>query len=280
VRARRVESADDPWLPFELAPGVLAAFTSRHGGVSAPPFDTMNLGGGVGDDPAAVAANRQLAATACGQAADAVAWMRQVHGADVAYAPAGPAPAGSAPAGSAPAGPAEVGPAPAGSAPAEDPLPAVDAIFTDAPARILGVLVADCVPVLIADPRARVVGAAHAGREGMAAGVVPALVRAMTGAGADPARMHAVIGPAICGGCYEVPAQLRARISAAVPEAGCVTGRGSSGIDIRAGVGAQLAAAGVRAVSRDPRCTAETPALYSYRRDGRTGRFAGLVWLA
>jgi polyphenol oxidase len=280
VRARRAESADDPWLPFELAPGVLAAFTSRHGGVSAPPFDTMNLGGGVGDDPAAVAANRQLAATACGQAADAVAWMRQVHGADVAYAPAGPAPAGSAPAGSAPAGPAEVGPAPAGSAPAEDPLPAVDAIFTDAPARILGVLVADCVPVLIADPRARVVGAAHAGREGMAAGVVPALVRAMTGAGADPARMHAVIGPAICGRCYEVPAQLRARISAAVPEAGCVTGRGSPGIDIRAGVGAQLAAAGVRAVSRDPRCTAETPALYSYRRDGRTGRFAGLVWLA
>jgi hypothetical protein len=142
------------------------------------------------------------------------------------------------------------------------------------------VLVADCVPVLIADPRARVVGAAHAGREGMAAGVVPALVRAMTGAGADPARMHAVIGPAICGGCYEVPAQLRERISAVVPEAGCVTGRDTPGIDIRAGVGAQLATAGVRAVSRDPRCTAEDPALYSYRRDGRTGRFAGLVWLA
>jgi YfiH family protein len=260
VRTHRAETADEPWLPFELAPGVLAAFTSRHGGVSAPPFDTLNLGGGVGDDPAAVARNRQLAAVACGQQADATAWMRQVHGADVAYAPAGPAPAGSAP--------------------AEGPLPAADAIFTDAPARILGVLVADCVPVLIADPRARVVGAAHAGREGMAAGVVPALVRAMTGAGADPARMHAVIGPAICGGCYEVPAQLRERISAVVPEAGCVTGRDTPGIDIRAGVGAQLAAAGVRAVSRDPRCTAEDPALYSYRRDGRTGRFAGLVWLA
>ena len=255
MRTRRAESADDPWLPFELAPGVLAAFTSRHGGVSAPPFDTMNLGGGVGDDPAAVAANRQLAATACGHAADAVAWMRQVHGADVAYATAGPGPADGQP-------------------------PAVDALCTDAPGRPLGVLVADCAPVLIADPRARVIGAAHAGREGMAAGVVPALVRAMTGAGADPAQLRAVIGPAICGRCYEVPAQLRARISAAVPEAGCVTGRGSPGIDIRAGVGAQLAAAGVRAVSRDPRCTAETPALYSYRRDGRTGRFAGLVWLA
>jgi hypothetical protein len=280
VRTHRAETADEPWLPFELAPGVLAAFTSRHGGVSAPPFDTLNLGGGVGDDPAAVARNRQLAAVACGQQADATAWMRQVHGADVAYAPAGSAPAGSAPAGPAPAGSAPAGPAPAGPAPAEGPLPAADAIFTDARARILGVLVADCVPVLIADPRARVVGAAHAGREGMAAGVVPALVRAMTGAGADPARMHAVIGPAICGGCYEVPAQLRERISAVVPEAGCVTGRDTPGIDIRAGVGAQLATAGVRAVSRDPRCTAEDPALYSYRRDGRTGRFAGLVWLA
>ena len=158
--------------------------------------------------------------------------------------------------------------------------PAVDALCTDVPGRPLGVLVADCAPVLIADPRARVIGAAHAGREGMAAGVVPALVRAMTGAGADPAQLRAVIGPAICGGCYEVPAQLRARIAAAVPEAGCVTRRGSPGIDVRAGVGAQLAAAGVLAVSRDPRCTAETPALYSYRRDGRTGRFAGLVWLA
>lgn len=255
MRAHRAETAADPWLPFELAPGVLAAFTSRHGGVSARPFDTLNLGGGVGDDPAAVIRNRQLTAAACGQPDGATAWMRQVHGADVAYAAAG-------------------------LAPAEGPHPAVDALFTDAPARILGVLVADCAPVLIADPRARVVGAAHAGREGMAAGVVPALVRAMSGAGADPARMHAVIGPAICGGCYEVPAQLRARISAVVPEAGCVTGRGSPGIDIRAGVGAQLAAAGVRAVSRDPRCTAEDTALYSYRRDGRTGRFAGLVWLA
>jgi YfiH family protein len=255
VRAHRAETADEPWLPFELAPGVLAAFTSRGGGVSSPPFDTLNLGGGVGDDPAAVARNRQLAAAVCGQPADAAAWMRQVHGADVAYAAAG-------------------------SPSADGPHPAVDALFTDAPARILGVLVADCAPVLIADPRARVIGAAHAGREGMAAGVVPALVRAMTGAGADPAQMHAVIGPAICGGCYEVPAQLRARISAVVPEAGCVTGRDTPGIDIRAGVAAQLAAAGVRAVSRDPRCTAEDPALYSYRRDGRTGRFAGLVWLA
>jgi purine-nucleoside/S-methyl-5'-thioadenosine phosphorylase / adenosine deaminase len=283
VTARRGDPAEDPWRPFELAPGVLAVFTSRHGGVSGPPFDSLNLGGGVGDDPVAVARNRQLAAQACGRSAGAdrvaadslaadgvaadgvaaggIAWMRQVHGSDVAYVPAGPDSVTGSPLGAAPA-------------------PAVDAIFTDVPGLPLGVLVADCAPVLIADPQARIVGAAHAGREGMADGVVLALVRAMIGAGADPARLRAAIGPAICGGCYEVPAQLRARIADAVPQAGCVTRKGSPGIDIRSGVVAQLAEAGVLAVSRDPRCTAETPALYSYRRDGLTGRFAGLVWLA
>jgi YfiH family protein len=308
-------SADDRWRPFELAPGVMAAFTSRPGGVSGSPFDSLNLGDRVGDDPAAVARNRQLAAQACGRPGGRMAWMRQVHGADVAYAGAGqPSAAGSAPArGRSAAGPgpaAGASPAPGprldvaapsldaapaldaaprlDAAPALDaapgldasPAPSVDALFTGDPALALGVLVADCAPVLIADPQARIIGAAHAGREGMAAAVVLALVRAMTGAGADPARMQAVIGPAICGGCYEVPEQLRARIADAVPAAGCVTRKGSPGIDIRSGVAAQLAGAGVRAVRRDPRCTAETPALFSYRRDGQTGRFAGLVWLA
>lgn len=267
MRPGRVGSAGDPRQPFALAPGAMAAFTSRHGGVSAPPFGSLNLGSGVGDDPAAVARNRQLAAEACGCPAGGTAWMRQVHGADVAYAAA--AARGAAGSATEPSAVPDAGPG-----------PAVDAIFTDVPGLALGVLVADCAPVLIADPLARIVGAAHAGREGMAAGVVLALVRAMAGAGADPARMRAVIGPAICGQCYEVPAQLRARIAAAVPAAGCVTRKASPGIDIRSGVAAQLASAGVRAVRRDPRCTAEAPELYSYRRDGRTGRFAGLIWLA
>ena len=153
-------------------------------------------------------------------------------------------------------------------------------MFTDVPARALVVLVADCAPVLLADPEARIVGAAHAGREGMAAGVVTELVTAMSDAGADPARMRAVIGPHICGGCYEVPAQMRARVAEQVPEAACVTRAGTPGIDVGTGIEAQLARAGVRAFTADPRCSAETPELYSYRRDGRTGRFAGLVWLA
>src|SRR5579875_196731 len=82
------------------------------------------------------------------------------------------------------------------------------------------------------------------------------------------------------GRCYAVPAQLRDRIAAVVPEAACATRRGTPGIDVRSGVRAQLGRAGIPAVSYDARCTAETPALYSYRRDGATGRLAGLVWLA
>jgi polyphenol oxidase len=243
--------------PAELAPGVLFLFTGRGGGVSAAPYDTLNLGGGVGDDPAAVTENRRLAAAACGLGADRLTWMDQVHGVAVRYAGA----AGMLPA-------------------AEFQAPEADATFSDVAGLALGVLVADCAPVLLADPDARVVGAAHAGREGMAAGVVLELLSAMSAAGADPARMHAVIGPHICGGCYEVPDQMRARVAAKVPESGCVTRKGTPGIDVAAGVEAQLAGAGVKAVSSDLRCTAETASLYSYRRDGRTGRLAGLIWLA
>jgi YfiH family protein len=240
------------WQPFRLAPGVLGMFTGRAGGASPAPFASLNLGGSVGDKPAAVQRNRELVAAACGLGADQLAWMHQVHGTDVVRVSAG-----------------QLRPRP----------PRADAIFTDARCLALCVLVADCAPVLIADPQAGLVGAAHAGREGMAAGVVPALAGAMTAAGAQPARMLAMIGPAICGGCYEVPAELRDRVAEAVPEAACRTRAGTAGIDIRAGVAAQLASAGVHQVSWDPRCTAETAGLYSYRRDGATGRIAGLIWL-
>jgi polyphenol oxidase len=251
-------------LPAELAPGVLFLFTGRGGGVSRAPYDTLNLGGAVGDDPAAVAENRRLTARACGLADGRLAWMRQVHGVAVRYADAGAA--GTA------------GHETVGSA--VETLPEADASFTDVPGLGLGVLVADCAPVLLADPQARIVGVAHAGREGMAEGVVTELLSAMSAAGADPTRMRAAIGPHICGGCYEVPAEMRDRVAGKVPEAGCVTTKGTPGVDVGAGVGAQLARAGVASVTSDPRCTAETPSLYSYRRDGRTGRLAGLIWLA
>jgi polyphenol oxidase len=246
------QGGDEVGQPAELAAGVQFMFTGRRGGVSAAPYDTLNMGRGVGDDPAAVAENRRLAAQACGLDVGRLAWMHQVHGTAVRYV----------------------------DGPADPAIPGTDALFTDVPGLALVVLVADCAPVLLADPEARMVGAAHAGREGMAAGVVTELLSAMSAAGADPARMHAVIGPHMCGGCYEVPEEMRARVAGKVPESGCVTRAGTPGIDVGAGVEAQLAAGGVRAVARDPRCTAEAPELYSYRRDGLTGRFVGLVWLA
>jgi polyphenol oxidase len=237
--------------PFTLAPGARAVFTGRPGGLSQPPYDTLNMGAGSGDNPATVASNRELVAAACGLAADRMVWMRQVHSADVAEVVEPPGPDGPR-----------------------------DASFTSVPGLALGVLSADCPGVLIADPDAGLVGAAHSGRQGTARGVVPALVRAMTAAGASPARMHAVIGPGICGACYEVPAPMRDEVDAAVPGSGCLTRDGTPGLDLRAGIAGQLAALGVHRVRADGRCTAEDPALYSYRRDGRTGRFAGLVWLA
>jgi polyphenol oxidase len=235
-----------------LGAGVRYWFTDRNGGQSTLPYAALNLGAGVGDDPAAVAANRAALAARCGLQPPGIAWMRQVHRADVRYA--------------------------GRDWPDRDPDPC-DAVYTDVPGLALAVLVADCVPVLIADPQARLAGAAHAGREGMVAGVVGALVGALAAAGADPGRMRAVIGPAICGRCYEVPEEMRDRVTAAVPAAGCSTTAGTPGLDLPAGVRSQLSAAGVTAIEHDARCTQESPDLYSYRRDGVTGRFAGLVWL-
>jgi polyphenol oxidase len=232
----------------ELVPGVRVAITGRRGGVSKPPYDPLNLGLSIGDDPGAVTKNRQLVARECGLRASQMVWMRQVHGAHASYARPGEA------------------------------IRVADALYTDRPGVVLSVLAGDCAPVLIADPAAGVAGAAHAGRGGMHAGVVPALVKAMTGAGALPERMHALIGPAICGSCYGVPADLQERVAATVPQARCVTRSGAPALDIRAGIAAQLADLGVRHVRHDGRCTAETDSLSSHRRDGEAGRFAALIW--
>jgi copper oxidase (laccase) domain-containing protein len=101
----------------------------------------------------------------------------------------------------------------------------------------------------------------------------------MEGLGADRSRIEVLLGPAICGRCYEVPAAMRDEVEAALPGSACVTRAGTPGIDLHAGLRAQLAAAGVGAVAADTRCTREEPALYSYRRDPVTGRLAGLIWV-
>ncbi|MEW2520498.1 peptidoglycan editing factor PgeF [Actinacidiphila alni] len=239
----------------KAASGAHFAFTDRWGGVSAAPYDRLNLGGAVGDDPAAVRANRERAAAGLGRDPERVVWMNQVHGRDVAVVE-GPW--------------------------GDRPVPEVDVIVTTRSDVTLAVLTADCVPVLLADPVAGVVAAAHAGRPGLVAGVVPAAVEAMTAHGADPARITAQLGPAVCGKCYEVPAAMRDDVARVVPEAYAETSWGTPAVDVAAGVRAQLVRAGVsadRSAGGPGVCTLESADHFSYRRDGVTGRLAGYVWL-
>ncbi|MFE1309682.1 peptidoglycan editing factor PgeF [Streptomyces sp. NPDC058755] len=236
----------------ESVSGAHFAFTDRWGGVSAAPYEELNLGGAVGDDPAAVRENRELAAKALGLDAGRVVWMNQVHGADVAVVDA-----------------------PWG----ERPVPEVDAIVTVRRGLALAVLTADCVPVLLADPVAGVVAAAHAGRPGMVRGIVSAAVRAMAELGAEPGRIVARTGPAVCGRCYEVPEQMRAEVAAVEPTAHAETSWGTPAVDVSAGVHAQLDRLGVCDRAHSPVCTLESGDHFSYRRDRTTGRLAGYVWL-
>ncbi|GAA1364850.1 peptidoglycan editing factor PgeF [Streptomyces beijiangensis] len=232
--------------------GAHFAFTDRWGGVSAVPYEELNLGGAVGDKASAVLANRELAAESLGLDPARVVWMNQVHGRDVSVVEA-------------PWGPAEP--------------PAVDAVVTARRGLALAVLTADCTPVLLADPVAGVAAAAHAGRPGLVAGIVPAAVDAMVSLGADPARIVARSGPAVCGRCYEVPAEMRAEVAGSVPEAWSETSWGTPAVDVVAGVHAQLEALGVRDRQRSDVCTLESRDHFSYRRDRTTGRLAGYVWL-
>lgn len=229
------------------------AITDRAGGVSAPPYDGLNLGDHVGDDPDAVLENRRLLASEVGLAAEQLVFMRQVHAAEVAVVEASPS-----------------------SPDRDDPVEA-DALVTASSGLGLIVLVADCVPVLLAARRSPVTAVAHAGRAGVEGGVVPATVAAMTELGARADRVIALVGPAVCGSCYEVPQELAERVSAVVPAARTTSHAGTRALDLRAGVVAQLAAAGVETIEVLPWCTVETAALFSHRRDGVTGRFAGVV---
>jgi YfiH family protein len=141
------------------------------------------------------------------------------------------------------------------------------------------VLVADCVPVLLADPVAGVVAAVHAGREGVRLGVVTAALAAMVELGSRPADVSALLGPAVCGADYEVPAALRSEVTRVAPDAAARSRRGTPALDLRAGLDGVLRTAGVTEVVHDPRCTVEDRWLFSHRRDGVTGRQAGVVWL-
>jgi polyphenol oxidase len=224
------------------------AFTDRYGGVSAAPFDSLNLALTGDDDPGAIAENQRLVLADFAPGADLVG-MHQVHGADVAVLGDG----------------------------GQGDLPRCDGLVTTRPARVLMTRAADCVPVLLADPGARVIGAVHCGRPGLAARVVPAAVATMRAQGA--VTITAWVGPHVCGSCYEVPGEMQAEVGAIEPAAIATTSWGTPALDIGAGVRAQLERDGVTVVDVS-RCTRESPDLYSHRRDGaRAGRLAGLIRL-
>lgn len=154
---------------------------------------------------------------------------------------------------------------------------AADGLLTTSRGLGLAVRAADCLPVLFADVSAEVVAAAHAGRVGLAAGVLMATVSRMRAAGAT--RISAWIGPHVCARCYEVPAYLRADYCVDLPAAFASTSWGTPSLDLGAAAADQLRAAGCEVTRVDP-CTVETPTLHSYRRDGAAaGRQAGVVWL-
>ncbi len=198
---------------------------------------------------------RSRLAAAVGVGPEALVFMQQVHGAGVATVDAG-----------------DRG---RGLTDHADGVAGVDALVTRATGTALTVLVADCVPVLLADP-GRSVAAVHAGRGGVVRGVVPAALDAM--APDEPARVEARIGPAIGACCYEVPAELAERVAADHPAARATTTWGTPALDLPAAVTAQLRARGVERIGRTGGCTrCSGTAWFSHRRDPGAGRQAGVV---
>ena len=227
---------------------VTAGFTGRFtdGAMSAPPFDTWNLGSHVGDDPDAVRANRALLAQRSGVDPAELVFMEQVHGPDVVVV----------------------------DGRRGDPVPAADAVITDVPGLALVVLVADCVPVLLVDPATGVRAAVHAGRRGVANGIVTRTAEQLHAMGSKP---WARLGPCIGGCCYEVGDDVYDEVVGVAPEAAATTRAGRRSLDLRRAVVAQLERAGVRQISAEATCTVDDPRCFSYRRDGVTGRMAGIV---
>ncbi len=242
--------------PDESLGGVDWAITDRWGGSSQGMHAGFNLASHVGDDPAAVETNRHRLARAFDVAVADLRLMDQQHGAGVEVV------SGDSP--DRPSGP---------TAPA---LRACDALITADPGLVLVTLVADCTPVLVLDRSAGLVAAVHAGRKGLIAGTVPAAIKRMHALGArEP---QALVGPSICGRCYEVPAAFRDTAAEAAKAAHAVSWTGTPAIDVAAGVVEQLHGLEVPTVWL-PGCARESDDLYSHRRDGRTGRYAGVVRL-
>jgi YfiH family protein len=227
------------------------AFTDRHGGYSNGDFASFNLARHVGDDDELVAANRAALAQVLGLSGERLSFVSQVHGTTVHTI---------------------TDENDLRQAPVE-----ADAQVTTLAGIGLSIMVADCTPVMLADAEAGIISAVHAGRQGMAAGVVRAAVARMREAGAE--QIHAVIGPSVCPRCYEVSDALRTEVAEIEPTAASVSVTGTPALDVAGAVAEQLRRDGVTIDHFSRTCTRESDDLFSYRRQQRTGRFAGIIWL-
>ncbi len=243
---------DESLLDFDwrTPAGVRAAFTTRLGGVSAPPWDSFNVATHVGDSPESVAANRELLCEKLRLPTDP-AWLNQVHGVDVVdldsvhtFAP-----------------------------------PTADASFTRTANRVCVIMVADCLPVLFASRDGQTIGAAHAGWRGLAGGVLEDIVREM---GVPPGELTAWLGPAISREHFEVGDEVREAFVKEDAEAASLFARNPRGrwqADLAGLARWRLAALGVNDVSGGQWCTfADRKRFYSHRREGKCGRLAALIW--
>ena len=225
-------------------PGIRHAFFTRQGGVSFGCYESLNGGTGSHDSPARVAENRLRMATALGTAAERLLTVYQTHSAHVVTAET-PWPAAAR--------------------------PRADALVTQVPSLAIGVTTADCGPVLLADPQARVIGAAHAGWRGALSGVLEATVAAMVRLGATPTNMRAALGPLIRQSNYEVGPDLIERFAAEDSTAMRFFAPGSrqghAQFDLAGYIAARLKRAGVDRIEDLGRCTyADAALFFSYRR--------------
>ncbi len=221
---------------------VQTLFTNRIGGVSSSPYESNNLALHVGDNSVSVSGNRRLIRALVGP----TQYMNQTHGNNVALVDA-----------------------------PTDHEPNADALVTSETGIALAVLVADCIPLLLWDEVENVIAVAHVGRKGLVNEVAMKTIEVMNTLGAE--RIHAMLGPSICGDCYEVGRDIYDEVGTAFPRARSLTAAGTPGLDLPAALSFQLSGV-VVSVSRSPICTVENPNYFSYRRDGKTGRQAGLIW--
>ncbi len=251
-----LNNAACPFYAQQELPGLRFAVTQRWSTESPPAVDSstaadyagFNLATHVGDDADRVAAHRTRLAADFAVAPAKLLFMDQVHGNRVAVI-------GD-----------QIPPAPESA----------DALVTTRSDVALAVLVADCVPVVIADEQQAAVAVVHAGRAGVVTDIIGATVAALRALGAR--QLRAWVGPSICARCYPVPKELCDQVSVALPVTQSVSWSGEPALDLSAGVLRQLSQAGV-AAQQLPGCTAERPELFSYRRDRTTGRFAMVAQL-